>query len=116
MCVLTEFFLDTDVHSGQFGLQEREDACNFSLIENILSKHITSNKIESMKWLIVYLHANGAITKEDADSNLEKLDKEDLSKHGVDLILAHLREKHLVLSHLYSSEDIYLTAIRPASS
>lgn len=34
MCVLSEFFLDCDVHSGQFGVQEREDTCHVVKIDN----------------------------------------------------------------------------------
>ena len=167
LCVLSKFFLDTDVHSTQFGLQEREEACyivkidndkaldieiplededeneededtitietyedflsiiygsfaqfnitetvyfraekqtclnklastDFSIIEFILRKHITSNRLESSKWLINHLLKQELSDeiRENFEENLEKINKVNPTDCGIQAILTQLKVAH----------------------
>lgn len=80
---------------------------DFAIIENILRKNITSNELESGKWLCQHLikFAEGE-EKEEFVKNLEKINKADPADYGVDKIVATLRSQHQKLqSELgYSSQ------------
>jgi|GEM_PF-4355105 len=70
---------------------------DFSIIENILRKNITSNQLESSRWLRNYMLKFGTDYEKKTFSDPKvsrQFDEADESQHGVESIIQKLRKKH----------------------
>jgi hypothetical protein len=69
---------------------------DFSVIETILRRNITSNKLASIRWLMCHMLKNPSVgvLADDLHATLHNIDKENPAEHGVDAIIKTLRLRH----------------------
>jgi len=113
----------TDYRKAAWFQQERRDIlkkiadADLSVVEAILKKHITSNKLEDSKRAMeAALKTAQDTDKQQFIEALENIAKEDPNKHGIESIINALRTQHKTLREepSTSNQPIYSAFFQPA--
>lgn len=86
-------------------------ATDFTVIDHILRKYITSNQLESSLWLMNHMLKNPEVDKEQITQAMDEIKKEDASEYGVETILNVLRKQHEQLKKDLGYEDNKLVSL-----